>query len=784
MDSNYTNKVLHLIAPFEPDRIDQKNFRQKLGCGEVHSDELKEMLNQLLKIKERFEKITIIDGVLISVYYKDITPKSSRLMRLLSTEKDSYDTVVGSRFENKSNDDLRHVVTHLITDRELDNTISELKEVILIMDESYNGVFNSNYLEKGERESQNPYFIGKNINKTNFYRILIDSSYVDKFGVFESVLNDDKNKLITFFPCFDSPEKLEQILKQIGVEGHYSILDKCNAILSAKQIQVIQKLAPFLISMEKDDFSFYQDDDIEPNIAAYGRKLPHPDNLPVIGVFDTMYEKGCYLDEYVDFENLAGDLYLLDKRNFRHGTLVDSILIEGNELNKEYDDHCGYFKVKHFGVGGKDNIDFNVLYNQIATQVEKYHDTIKVWNLSLGDEIGVSDNYISLLGSLIDEVSRKYRVLFVVAGTNISRKYHDIKIGSPADSLNALVVNSVISKDNPIPAGYARRGPVLTFIGKPDISYYGGDKDNPLFCYSPDGNYFCHGTSIAAPLVARKAAFLVYKMHLSVELAKTMLINSAVGWNPKSERDSAFYGAGIVPISIFDIIESPKNEIRIVIEGHTKNKYTLIHDFPILVDDETKLFNYTAKLVFCYFTYGDRNHGVDYANQDVSVEFGRAENVFDGRDGKRHYKIFDKINKDPLKYSQEYMREGANIKDLNKWNNTKILMEGVRQQKKPKDYSSKDPLWGIRITHLDRHGVLSKKDWEFINSADDKDLSKTKSVRFGIVATFKTCDGTDANIVELVRKIRANNNYTIYELNIENENRLENRFNSDAEIIR
>ena len=44
---------------------------------------------------------------------------------------------------------------------------------------------------------------------------------------------------------------------------------------------------------------------------------------------------------------------------------------------------------------------------------------------------------------------------------------------NPADSLNAVVVNSV--KRNGIPASYTRQGTILSFFHKPDVSYYGGD---------------------------------------------------------------------------------------------------------------------------------------------------------------------------------------------------------------------------------------------------------------------------------------------------------------------
>lgn len=76
-----------------------------------------------------------------------------------------------------------------------------------------------------------------------------------------------------------------------------------------------------------------------------------------------------------------------------------------------------------------------------------------------------------------------------------------MKIGSPADSLNALVVNSVdFSKKS---ASYTRVGPVLSFFNKPDVSYYGGDGpnyyDKIAVCRDNMGAVYVSGTSVAAP---------------------------------------------------------------------------------------------------------------------------------------------------------------------------------------------------------------------------------------------------------------------------------------------
>ena len=55
----------------------------------------------------------------------------------------------------------------------------------------------------------------------------------------------------------------------------------------------------------------------------------------------------------------------------------------------------------------------------------------------------------------------------------MGKQKKEMRICSPADSLNSLVVNAV--DFNGQSATYTRVGPVLSFFHKPDVSYYGGD---------------------------------------------------------------------------------------------------------------------------------------------------------------------------------------------------------------------------------------------------------------------------------------------------------------------
>lgn len=761
---NLHNPSLLVDAPFEKDRVDGGFSLSKMDCSFITDEDINHLIKEIEAIQNYYSEKNEIEGVVVSVRYKRIAPKSNRIRRLLCHYRAAYETTIGAKFEEIKQEDKvahNHVVTHFLNKAELSYTLEELKESSCIIKSCYNSTFYNTYLEKGNREKQSDYFKGKRLAKTNFFQIMCDVSYIKDFLVLTPLEKSLKNEiLVTFFPIPNL--NLEVFLRSLGVEGSIKILDKNNAILSNEQYQMVYERAPYIICMDNDDFSLYQIDDSQGQDNSCGRILPKlDDSIPTIGVFDTIIERENYLSPYIQFENLVSDEYYEDPLNCVHGTKVDSLIIEGNRLNPKYEDDCGLFRVIHFGVGGKGKIEIDVLFKAIEEKVREHSATVKVWNLSLGDELGIHPNYVSLLGAKIDEVSKKYNVLFIIAGTNISKKYKDMIIGSPADSFNSIVVNSVKSVENPVPASYSRKGPVLTFFQKPDIAYYGGDEGEELSCYSPNFDYFCKGTSFAAPLIARKAAYLIHKAHFTVECAKALIIDSAYGWRRKYKNaDSLYVGYGVPAISIKDIIGSKKDEIKIVIHGRTIEQNTLVHDIPIILDDKKK-FNYGAKLVFCYFVDGNRNQGVDYTEQEISVKFGLAERKLNKKDGRYHY-VVDSINKDKQGSSDGLVMEGHAIEDFGKWNNTKVLVEGPGQQKKAKEYNVDVPFWGISIQHLNRFGTISKDTW---NKNPD-----SVSAKFGIVATFKTIDGTDSELKEYIRRLRANTNYRVREIDFEIEN--------------
>ena len=169
---------------------------------------------------------------------------------------------------------------------------------------------------------------------------------------------------------------------------------------------------------------------------------------------------------------------------------------------------------------------------------------------------------------------------------------------------------------------YARRGKVLSFFNKPDICYYGGDEGEKLRTCTGTGQKMSSGTSFAAPWISRKIAYLIYKIGLSREIAKALIIDSATGWNLVDDIKAEYYGFGKVPIRIEDIIQSKRDEIKFYIESESTDFDTYTYGIPVPLDKEK--CPYIAKATLCYFPKCTRNQGVDYTNTELDLYFGRV----------------------------------------------------------------------------------------------------------------------------------------------------------------
>lgn len=443
--------------------------------------------------------------------------------------------------------------------------------------------------------------------------------------------------------------------------------------------------------------------------------IPDPTNEPTIGVIDTLFDESVYFNRWVENNDYLTDIEMSLAQNSKreHGTEVTSIIVDGPRLNPRLDDGCGRFRVRHFGVCD-DRISVSRLVRKIKEIVSQNPD-IHVWNLSLGTEDEVSKNFISYDASVIDELTAQRNVLFVISGTNDNRSIKDgtIRVGSPADSLNSIVVNSVRYDGTPV--SYSRKGNVLSFFNKPDVSYYGGDHDERIKVYSPlRGDVEEYGTSFAAPWISRKLCYLIDIMGLSREVAKALIIDAAAGWDYKTStyKMKDLIGYGVVPININNVLETPNDEIRFVVYETSESYKTSNYTIPVPKDDDNN-YPYVARATMCYFPECSRAQGVDYTNRELSLKFGRIKS-----DGS----IAD-INDNVQDDDGAYIDERASRREFRKWENTKFISKILKRNRPLKSYDER--LWGISVISKER---LSTRVQGGLNFAAVVTLKEIKGV--------------------------------------------------------
>lgn len=210
-------------------------------------------------------------------------------------------------------------------------------------------------------------------------------------------------------------------MKQLGINFlEVRSIDETTLLLTPDQYNLLKSKAPYLISMAVSDISTLDKENVFNNEKIVEVTIPKPSDEPVIGVIDTMFDKRVYFSEWVEFENKLDDGIELKTEDYEHGTMVTSIIVDGPSLNKELDDGCGRFKVRHFGVAKSGKFSSFTILRAIKEIVESNRD-IKVWNLSLGSAMEINSNFISPEAAILDKIQYENDVIFIVAGTNKSK---------------------------------------------------------------------------------------------------------------------------------------------------------------------------------------------------------------------------------------------------------------------------------------------------------------------------------------------------------------------------
>ena len=724
------NELLELNGTMESSRF-PGTISVSLPSGKViKTSNINKYIDDLENLYNFWSNGSIIDGALVSVYYNRVIPKSKRIERLFSSgAEESNQYVSGVRFDETGN---KHIITYFIKLSVLNNTIEKLKKIRRIIEEIYDGeVSNKNFktIDNYVKIMKEKY----SISKSEAQIIIKDLVDIEKFDVFRN--NEVKLEKSGYISFFSVDKKVEDIMNDLGIPNTDYCLFDTDTIYTGNEsvISKIKSGVDYLISMAMPDLA--QIDNVEFNridpFFDYSN-FPAPNNEPTVGVIDTLFSKDVFFNKWVDYTDMVPEAIEKNADSYRHGTEVDSIIVAGGHNNPDWDDNCGYFKVRHFGVAvNGENNSYDIIL-KVKSIVEKNKD-IRVWNISLGSIYDTQLYTISPEASALDELQNKYNVVFVVAGTNISDKNPSaIRIGEPADSINSVVVNAV-NRFGDIPS-YSRKGKVLSFFIKPDVCAFGGDENGYINVCNSTGIGYVSGTSYAAPWISRKMSYLIDKLGLSREVAKALIIDSALKFS-KINHDMEFMGYGVVPTKIEDVLYGKNDEIKFYIEGLSSTYNTYTYDIPVPI--VSNRYPYYARAVMCYFPKCTRNQGVDYTNTELNISFGRMRE-----------KGIEPINRNIQDSDNGGTTTEKEARDIyRKWDNVKIAIDEMKQRKVPKEAFGKET-WGLKITNKGRIGPES-------------------DIRFGVVITLKEMYGKN-RIDEFINKCKLRG-WLVNRINIDNK---------------
>lgn len=708
----------------------------------VTNNHVKKLQSKLQSLREFWmNEDKPFSGILISVHYNKIVAKTNRISGLFKGDQSNY-AIVGAKFNTEKT---KHIITYFLEDADIEDSIKLLENVSKVLTIYFTDGISKEVFEQKilfDRIDFKKYFL----SKTLFRQIVADVSYIDDFEV-EMARKHDKESIITLF---DIGVDVKYVFNKIGIDILSSrILDNRTVYLDENQMNLLYEKAPYLVAMATENLSDLSPDDFIEEYESDITSIPNPGIEPTIGVIDTLFDKRVYFSKWVEYHDMVDDNIPKGQNDYRHGTAVSSIIVDGPKMNPWLDDGCGRFKVRHFGVVAGAQFSSFTIIKLIKTIIEGNKD-IKVWNISLGSNQEINDNFISAEAAVLDQIQYENDVIFVVAGTNKSRE--DVnKIGSPADSINSMVVNAVTKSG--LSTKYSRKGLALSFFAKPDVSYYGGSEEQYIQVCEPLGATFVAGTSFAAPWIARKLAYLIDVLGLNREIAKALIIDAARGWNDApTPEEVALYGHGIVPIKITDIIQTPEDEIRFLVTDVSEKWNTYNYHFPIPLKADT--YPYYARATMCYFPLCDRAQGVDYTNTELNLHFGRIQD-----DGKLNEINDDKQNLDDIGESRSYILEGDARERFRKWDNVKYVAEKVKDRRVPKkSYRNKN--WGMEIKTNNR-----------------RDPEDGVGLRFGVVVTIKEMYGIN-RIDEFIKNCNLNG-WLVNAIDIQNRIEIHEKINEE-----
>lgn len=376
----------------------------------------------------------------------------------------------------------------------------------------------------------------------------------------------------------------------------------------------------------------------------------------------------CIIDSSVNRHNniFAGLITKIDSHlpddciypAYDHGTFVASRCLFGDHLDDclisgKLSPYCKIMNVQVFGKKADGKVvghEIIKLMGIIEDVVMDNYKKIRVYNLSIGNDTSIADGMFSHFAKMLDYLTKKYKVLFVVACGNI-KELQGIyplshfegplsRINSPAESLLSVSVGSIAKFfDKSSLALYhevspfSRIGPGADGGIKPELVAHGGNLHSSYaksprlgaFGISGDGTGLCvdNGTSYSAPLISQYAQqlFDLYPKS-NPNLIKSLLyhfsepreVPKTIVANPKH-----FVGFG-EPI-IESATQAGANNAAFIYEGKLdQDNYQFIKfHVPESLSEKNPASKLKVKITITYDPSVNVNNDVEYSQSRISA---------------------------------------------------------------------------------------------------------------------------------------------------------------------
>ena len=411
---------------------------------------------------------------------------------------------------------------------------------------------NKNKLPELEQKIQDYSATAEHIGKT-YFSVIEDISSIPTESKIKIDIDYDRNQpipiTINLFNALSKKEKLainqliiEEVKKysnDVKIRNFKNGITSIACSLQPSEVPLVTKEFSTIKEIKRNYTTF-----IENAVPIYALPNPLKVNNPISD------SAVCIIDSGINARNGIFKSLVIEQipmlpngsidAGYNHGTFVASRCVFGDNVDSCLGTHSlqPYCKLIDIQVFGVDSLGNNLNPNEfhlravIEDVVERFHNRVRVYNLSLGSSIPINNFEFSDLAKLLDFLSKQYKVLFIISSGNINSLLgtypsdhflnNNSRIGCPAESILSLTVGSIAKYDNSDSLAnkeeispFSRIGPGADLGVKPELVAHGGNLILPYnflprvssYGISSDGTNLCvdNGTSYSAPVISQYA---------------------------------------------------------------------------------------------------------------------------------------------------------------------------------------------------------------------------------------------------------------------------------------